>query len=52
MRGAQKEHHLLAKYYRLGDEIRVAELCREHCIYTRTLIHKLRSALQTIEISP
>jgi len=46
LRRAQREHHQMARFFRLGDASGVAELCRKHCVYTGTaLIEKfLKSA--------
>lgn len=38
LRRAQEEHRQMARFFRLGDAPRVAELCREHCAYTGTAL--------------
>jgi DNA-binding GntR family transcriptional regulator len=38
LRRAQEEHRQMARFFRLGDAPRVAELCREHCAYTGTTL--------------
>jgi len=37
-RRAQEEHRQMARFFRLGDGDRVAELCRNHCAYTGTAL--------------
>ena len=38
LRRAQEEHRQMARFFRLGDGDRVAELCRNHCAYTGTAL--------------
>lgn len=38
LRRAQEEHRQMARFFRLGDGERVAELCRNHCAYTGTAL--------------
>ena len=38
LRRAQDEHRQMARFFRLGDGERVAELCRNHCAYTGTAL--------------
>jgi DNA-binding GntR family transcriptional regulator len=40
LRRAQEEHRQMARFFRLGDGDRVAELCRTHCAYTGTALIK------------
>jgi DNA-binding GntR family transcriptional regulator len=40
LRRAQEEHRQMARFFRLGDSDRVAELCRNHCAYTGTALIK------------
>jgi DNA-binding GntR family transcriptional regulator len=49
LRRAQEEHRQMARFFRLGDSHRVAELCRKHCAYTGTaLVEKfLKNQLST-----